>query len=275
MRKLVLGLAALAALLVVVDFGAAIATEYRVSRAVRDSAALGSDPEVSISAFPFLWSVPRGHASAITVSAQDVPTPISYRTTVETRFTGVDFPDGGIISDPRTTVRAEHATASWVIGQTTLGRLLGVPDLEVSEPPDADDAARTGALTYGPPLSAHRVLLTGTVQTSADESGPVRSPVSVVAYLVLDKGMLSIVPSAVWPRAGAPGIEPEPVPSIEVVGPQFAVTIDARHLPYGLDATRVHSDGTDIVVQGGADDVRVRLTDLRSAPDTIVPEGDR
>ncbi|WP_182359374.1 LmeA family phospholipid-binding protein [Tomitella gaofuii] len=273
MRKLVLGLAALLALLVVVDFGAAIATEYRVSRAVRGTAALGSDPEVSISAFPFLWSVPRGHASAITVSAQDVPTPIAYRTTVESRFTGVRFPDDGIIADPRATIRAEHATASWVIGQTTLGRLLGVPDLEVSEPPAAEDAPPAGALTYGPPLSAHRVLLTGTVQTSADESGPVRSAVSVVAYLVLDKGMLSIVPSAVWPRSGAPGIDPEPVPSIEVVGPQFAVTIDARALPYGLDATRVHSAGTNIVVQGDADDVRVRLTELVTPRDTTGPEG--
>ncbi len=266
MRKLLLGLAALVALLVLADFGAAISTEYRMSRAVRSGSGLDSDPEVTVSAFPFLWSVPRGHAGAVTVSTTDAPTSIRYRTTVEARFEGVDFTGSGTLPDPAAPIEAEHATATWVIGQTSLGRLLGIPQLEVSEPPDDEDAAaEAGSRTYGPPLSARRVMLTGKVQTSAGEAGPIRRTVSVIAYLVLEDGMLSIVPRAVWPHASGPGTSPGPVPSIDVVGPQFAVTVDARHMPYGIAPTRVHTVGTNIVVAGDAEDVRADLAHLGSA----------
>lgn len=266
MRKLLLGLAALVVLLVLVDFGAAISTEYRMSRAVRSGSGLGSDPEVTVSAFPFLWAVPRGHADAVTVSTADAPTAIGYRTTVEARFEDVTFTGSGAFPDPAAPIEAERATATWVIGQTSLGRLLGIPELEVSEPPEDEDAAvEAGSRTYGPPLSARRVMLTGKVQTSADESGPIRRTVSVIAYLVLDGGTLSIVPRAVWPHPSAPGTVSGPVPSIDVVGPQFALTIDTGHMPYGIAATRAHTAGTNIVVAGDAEDVRADLTHLGSA----------
>lgn len=264
MRRLFLGLAAVVALLVIADFAVAITAEYRVSRAVRADAGLGADPEVTIAAFPFLTTVPRGSASSITVSAQDVPTPVPYRTTVEAELTGVTFPEGGPLAHPSAPVAAEHVTARWVIGQTSLGRLLGVPDLEVSEAPDPDESDGD-APAYGPPLSPHRVKLTGTVQTSTGDADPVRRTVSVVAYLVLDHGTVSIVPTTVWPQPSGPGTTPRPVPPLQVVGPQFSATIDAGALPFSIPASSVRAEATDLVIEGRTTDLTAPLAGFATA----------
>ncbi|MDN5760303.1 MAG: LmeA family phospholipid-binding protein [Tomitella sp.] len=278
-RKVAVALVALVVLLVVVDFGAATVTEYRVSRAVRHDNGLDSDPEVTINAFPFLTSVPGGHANSVSVQAHDVPTPVTGRTTVDAHFSGVDFPDRSPLTDPHTTITADEATVQWIIGQTSLGQVLGVPDLELSIPQDDDSDTGTGAeagtLEYGPPISTDRVLLTGRAQTSTDESGPVRETVTVIAFLVLGDNTVSIVPKAVQPKPVAPGIDPDPVPPIEVVGPQFAATIGIHGLPYGVSPTSVHADGTDIVIEGRAEDVRVALTDLVSPRPPAAPEAGR
>lgn len=268
MRKVVLALVTVVVLLVVADFATAIYTEYRVSRAVRDGAGLDSDPEVTISAVPFLTAVPRGHAGSVTVRAHDVPTPVTGRTTVDAHFSGVTFDGAGPLVDPSAPITADRATVRWIIGQTSLGQILGVPQLEVESVPD-DAADDPDEPTFGPPLSGHQVLLTGEVQTATDSSGPVRKEVSVIAYLVLDDGVLSIVPHAVQPRSATPGTSPDPTPPLEVVGPQFSARIETSGLPYGIAASSVHNDGTDLVIEGQAPNVTLSLDDLTTAaPET-------
>ena len=73
-RKLLIGLAAAAAAVVVgavgADFGAAIYAEYRLARTLRSAAGLAWDPSVAILGFPFIPQAMRRHYDEVETSGQ-------------------------------------------------------------------------------------------------------------------------------------------------------------------------------------------------------------
>ena len=277
MRKLIIALVSLVALALVVDFGAAISTEYRVSRAVRHGAGLGDDPAVTVSGFPFLTQVQSGTFGAVTVRARNVPSDLVGQLLVETRFEGVHLPSSSWVIDTGAPMRVDRAEGRLIIGQTALGQLLGVPDLELSAPPsDKSDgtggSGGAGLINYGPAISANAVLLTGTVQVGEDEKGPVRQQVSVLARLLLIEGKVHIIPSSIYrPQALDPASEGTPAPTLDVAGPQFAATINANDLPFGITPTGVRASGSELIIEGADDNVTLRLDELlKLNPDPIV-----
>ncbi|WP_024794218.1 LmeA family phospholipid-binding protein [Tomitella biformata] len=268
MRKLIITLVSLVALALVVDFGAATFTEYRVSRAIRHGASLGDDPAVTVSGFPFLTQVQGGTLDAVTVRARNVPSEVVGQLLVETRFEGVHLPSSSWIIDTDAPMQVNRAEGRMIIGQTALGQLLGVPDLELSAPPsDKSDgtggSGGAGLVNLGPAISANAVLLTGTVQVGEDEKGPIRQQVSVLARLLLVDDKVHIIPSAVYqPQAHDPASTDEIIPTLDMAGPQFAATINADDLPFGITPTGVRASGSELIIEGADEDVTLQLGEL-------------
>lgn len=267
MRKLIIALVSLVVLALVVDFGAATFTEYRVSRAIRHGADLGDDPAVTVSGFPFLTQVADGTLDAVTVRASNVPSEVVGQLIVETRFEGVHLPSSSWVIDTDAPMKVDRAQGKLIIGQTALGQMLGVPDLQMSAPPsDKSDgtggSGGAGLISFGPAISANAVLLTGTVQVGEDEKGPIRQQVSVLARLLLDGDQVHIIPVEVYhPHPIAP-MSDEIVPTLDVAGPQFSATINANDLPFDITPTGVRASGSELIIEGTDDDVTLRLTDL-------------
>lgn len=269
MRKLIITLVSLVVLALVVDFGAATLTEYRVSRAIRHGAGLGDDPAVTVSGFPFLTQVSSSTLGTVTVRARNVPSDVVGQLVMETRFEGVHLPSSSWLLDTDARMQVDRAEGSMIIGQTALGQLIGVPDLELSAPPsDKSDgtggSGGVGLINLGPAISANAVLLTGTVQVGADEAGPIREQVSVLARLLLVDDRVHIIPSAVYQPQAIDADEADALaPTLDMVGPQFAATISANDLPFGITPTGVRASGSELIIEGSDEDVNLRLGGLR------------
>ncbi len=269
MRKLIITLVSLVVLALVVDFGAATLTEYRVSRAIRHGAGLGDDPAVTVSGFPFLTQVSSSTLGTVTVRARNVPSDVVGQLVMETRFEGVHLPSSSWLLDTDARMQVDRAEGSMIIGQTALGQLIGVPDLELSAPPsDKSDgtggSGGVGLINLGPAISANAVLLTGTVQVGADEAGPIREQVSVLARLLLVDDRVHIIPSAVYQPQAIDADEADALaPTLDMVGPQFAATISANDLPFGITPTGVRASGSELIIEGFDEDVNLRLGGLR------------
>ena len=268
MRKLTITLVSLVALALIVDFGAATLTEYRVSRAIRHGADLSDDPAVAVSGFPFLTQVAGETLGIVTIRATNVPSDLVGQLVVESRFEGMRLPSSSWIVDTEAPMRVDKAQGRTIIGQTALGQLLGVPDLELSAPPSnksdgTGGSGGAGLVNLGPAISANAVLLTGTVQVGEDEKGPVRERVSVLARLLLIEDRVHVIPSSIYqPQPLEPAAEGKPVPTLDVAGPQFAATFDADNLPFGITPTSVRASGSELIIQGSNENVTVRLRDL-------------
>lgn len=269
MRKLVLAVVGVLVVALLVDFGAAITTEYRISRAVRHSADLKDDPEVTVGGFPFLSQVGTGRIDSMTIRAREVPSRTVGKLIVEATFSDIDLPRSGMTVSPDETVTIGRTDADLVISQTYLGQMLGVPDLEMSAPP-ADSSDGTGGsggvgLISGPAISPRKVLLTGTVETGHTESGkPIRQKVAVLVHLVLDGEQVHIIPDEVRRPSGGPAVtdDDEDEPDIDEVGAPFATTIRADELPFSITPTEVHARGSELVISGRGEDTRVRMADV-------------
>lgn len=278
MRKLIIALVSLVAIALVVDFGAAIFTEYRVSRAIRHGADLGDDPAVAISGFPFLTQVQSGTLDTVTVRASNVPSDLVGQLVVETRLEGVHLPNSSWIIDTDAPTLVDRAKGRMILGQTALGQLLGVPDLELSAPPASfsdgtGGSGGVGLVNLGPAISANAVLLTGTVQVGEDEKGPVRQQVSVLARLLLVDEKVHIIPSAVYQPPGSDPADADLItPTLDVAGPQFAATINAKDLPFGITPTGVRASGSELIIEGVEDDVTLRLSELLALNPTPIVE---
>lgn len=278
MRKLIIALVSLVAIALVVDFGAATFTEYRVSRAIRHGAGLTDDPAVTVSGFPFLTQVQDGTLDAVTVRARNVPSDLVGQLIVETRFEGVHLPDSSWVIDTDAPMQVDRTKGRMIIGQTALGQLLGVPDLELSAPPASfsdgtGGSGGVGLVNLGPAISANAVLLTGTVQVGEDEKGPVRQQVSVLARLLLVDEKVHIIPSAVYQSQASDASDSDAiVPTLEMAGPQFAATINANDLPFGITPKAVRASGSELIIEGSEDDVTLRLSELLAITPTPTVE---
>lgn len=258
MRKLIAGLVIVLVGALAIDFGTATYAEYRVSRALRDGGDLTSDPEVTIFGFPFLTQLADGRYGRVEIRAQNVPTDYVDQVTIEAVLRGVDIPTGDLLDGSVGTVPVDELEGRVRIDATDLGRLLNVPDLEVSAPP-ADPSDGTGGSGGSGPVTAGSVVLTGTVSL-----GPLDTEVSVTADLVLEGTAVSIVASDLYfgPEGAADFTVPELLKPT-VLG-LFTSRIDSQELPFGITPTTVYAEGGQIVIEGTATDLAVELDTMRT-----------
>ncbi|NLE81253.1 MAG: DUF2993 domain-containing protein [Rhodococcus sp.] len=259
MRKLTIGIALILGLGLVVDFGAAAYTEYRLSRELRDGGHLDADPAVTVHGFPFLTQAWAGKYDNIEFRAQGVESDLVGEVTIEANLMGAEAPASDVIDGAVQTVPVDRLEGRMMIDATVLGQFLGIPDLQVSAPP-ADKSDGTGGSGGSGTPTTEGVVLSGTVPV-----GPVETAVSVEADLVLDGPRVQIVASNFYfgPEGKADfTIPPELAPAILDV---FTKTIETSVIPFGVLPTEVYAEGSQIVIEGVGENVVVDLRELRKS----------
>ncbi|WP_067819907.1 LmeA family phospholipid-binding protein [Nocardia inohanensis] len=277
-RRVIIALLCVAGLAVVLDFGVAAYSEYRVSRLLREGSHLSADPEVTFHGFPFVAQAFDGAYKNIDIRARSERPDIPGEIMVEANLRGVHLGFGNLVDGNVRKVPVDKAEARMRIEPTELGRLFKIPDLQVFGPPaDKSDGSGgsggTGATTQG------AIILTGTLPlspvadavtltTGVKDKGRV---VSVLADLRLDGDQVRITATDIYygneasPAAVGPDAEkPVRISDEDKAGvlARFTRTIDTKDLPFGIRPMKVEASGGQIVVEGTGKDITIDLDRL-------------
>src|SRR2546428_11798860 len=126
MRKLLIALAVLVALLVGADFGLRLLADYWVGRELQSSLSLSQRPSVSIGGFPFLPELVSGNVASVTVHAKGSITegtlPVHE---VTLTLLNVSFPPSQLLTGRGTTIRASSGEGTAQFTQGDLNAALG------------------------------------------------------------------------------------------------------------------------------------------------------
>lgn len=272
MRRLIIGLLVLAGLVVIADFGVAAWTEYRVSRTLREGVDLSADPEVTIHGFPFVAQAVDGRFETVEIRASAMRPDIPGEIALEATLTGVRLPLGDLGDGRVRNVPVERVDGRMRIEPTELGRLFGIPDLQVHSRP-ADRSDGSGGSGGSGMTTAGALVLTGTLPEYA--GGRTGTPfgdgeaekVSVQADLLLDGDQVRIVATDMYRGALTDPAPRAEVPEAERPGvlERFTRTIDTKELPFGVRPTEVVALGGQIVVEGRGENVTIDLDRLAIA----------
>ncbi|GAA5065884.1 LmeA family phospholipid-binding protein [Nocardia callitridis] len=263
MRKLIIGLVCLACLAVVVDFGAAAYSEYRVSRTLRVGADLTADPEVTIHGFPFLIQSLRSRYD-VDIEArgnrQDIPGEVALEATLH----GVRLPLSDLIDGNLHNVPVEEVEGRFRVEPTELGRLFNIPDLQLHSRP-ADKSDGTGGSGGSGMTTTGALVLTGTLPTTPGTQFGGKN-VSVQADLLLEGDQVKIIATGLYhPTTATEIAQNTVVPEADrpAVLARFTRTIDTIELPFGVRPTKVSAQGGQIVVEGKGVNATIDLDRLQ------------
>ncbi|WP_336086441.1 LmeA family phospholipid-binding protein [Nocardia sp. SSK8] len=278
MRKLIIGLLCLAGLAVVIDFGAAAYTEYDVSRQLRAGAELSADPEVTFHGFPFAAQAMSGRYDEVTIRARSMRPDIPGEIGMEATLSGLHAPIGQLLDGAARNVQVDRVDARMRIEPTELGRLFGIPDLQVHTRP-ADKSDGTGGSGGSGMTTAGALVLTGTLATAPNgrvlgtgvvpSSTSTRVPVQVQADLLLDGDQVRIQATGFYRDTSGPTdtttTTKNEIPEADqaAVLERFSRTIDTKELPFGVTPTEVSALGGQIVVEGIGRNVTIDLDRLQ------------
>ncbi|MBL1077606.1 DUF2993 domain-containing protein [Nocardia sp. 2] len=287
-RRLIIGLLCLAGLAVVLDFGVAAYSEYRVSRLLRTGSDLKADPEVTFHESvlsPFVSQAADGEYEKVKIRARAVQADIPGDITIEADLYGVRLPVGDLVDGAVNSVPVDEVQATMRIEPVEMGQLFKIPDLQVLGPPaDKSDGSggSGGSGITSTPLKPGLIRLVGTIPpvtendntatASSSSNAPKKKVVSVLAELRLDGDQVHIIATDIYrdttstPAAVVPEAEKaEEVPEADkaTVLAYFTRTIDTRALPFGIQPTKVRALGGQIIVEGTAKNVTLDLDRLQ------------
>ncbi|MGV0626485.1 mannan chain length control protein LmeA [Mycolicibacter minnesotensis] len=251
--------AAIAALVVVavaVDFGTSVYAEYQLSRAVRRAADLKADPFVAILGFPFLPQARRDHYDEVEIKAPAVELPQIGKAMLEATMHSVDLSAATWRFEPDTPIPVAKLESRIIIGSVYLGRYLGIRDLMVEAPP-SETNDNTGGTTESGISSSQGLVFTGTPPGFGKR-------VSVAVDLSVagpDGSTLVITPTGV--RTG-PDTADQNVPEEQraAVLTAFRGSLPQQRLPFGLKPTSQGARGSDVIIEGIADDMTITLPEF-------------
>jgi hypothetical protein len=235
-RKLVIAVIILLALLVAADFGARAYAESRAADAIRSEVGTDVTPDVSIEGFPFLWhavqgSYPQVVISASTTSADAIP---GVRAVAELETVALPLRDA--LAGNTSTLTAQSANVRALIPLDSLAAALGRPDLTLSAGPDGGIVA-AATLT----VAGQSIPLTG------------------AATIRITNGKLTMTVA----HLSAAGIDLTPVAAAaaDVLAGQLSASLSLAGLPFAITDAVASVRGKDLVltVTTGA----VRLSQLR------------
>jgi hypothetical protein len=208
MRKLLIGVAVLAVLLVTADRISVAVAENQISDRLTSAYGLPDKPGVSIAGFPFLTQVAAGDYRQIDVSASQVPADGVTLHNLNVRLSGVHATVGQVLGNGSSMVTAERAAGSAMVGFGTVDRRLpGGFRLHR----DGKNLSVSGKLAYH---GAH-IPVSATVALGVSDSGIRVTPV----------------------RVDVPGIPSLPV---SAYSSQLRIVVPLSTLPLHLRLTSVH-----------------------------------
>ena len=208
MRKLLIGLAAVAVLLVAADRISVAVAENQISDRLTSAYGLPHKPGVSITGFPFLTQVAAGDYHQIDVSASQVPADGATLHDLNIRLTGVHATVSQVLGNGSSMVTADRAAGSAMVGFGTVDqRLPGGFRLH----PDGKNLSLSGRLAF------HGVHI----------------PVSATVALGVSGTGISVTPVQVR----VPGVAGLPV---SAYSSRLRVVVPLSTLPLHLHLTSVH-----------------------------------
>jgi len=124
MRKLLIGLVALAVLLVAADRISVAIAENQISDRLTSAYGLPDKPGVTITGFPFLTQVAAGDYHQIDLSASQVPADGATLRDLSVRLTGVHATVSQVLGGGSSMVTADRAAGSAMVGFGAVGQRL-------------------------------------------------------------------------------------------------------------------------------------------------------
>jgi hypothetical protein len=172
MRKLLIGVAVLAVLLVAADRISVAVAENQISDRLTSAYGLPDKPGVSITGFPFLTQVVAGDYQQIDVSASQVPADGATLHDLKVRLSGVHATVGQVLGNGSSMVTADRAAGSAMVGFGTVdSRLPGGLRLHS----DGKNLSVSGTLAY----HGVHIPVSATVAVGVSDFGIKVSPVRV------------------------------------------------------------------------------------------------
>lgn len=260
MKKFVIILIVVVAVLLTADFGLAAAAEYQVSKRMRAELGLAADPSVDIHGFPFITQAIAGDYSDISVNAIGVPARNTLRdleVDADLRHVHVGLSD--LLSGNVQQVRIDEVDGQVQIKASDVGRLLNIPDLTITPQSldtilgvGADEAQQAREKQTGDDTSTVAGLeLTGTVDIAGQ-----RTTVSAYGLISLANGDITITPKKV---ELANSLVSGPLSSTieQQLLPRFGVTLRPSELPlpFTVQPTGVQVGNGTLIVQGTAHNI--------------------
>lgn len=241
-----------------VDFGTSVYAEYRLSRAVRQAADLGSDPFIAILGFPFIPQAAREHYDELEIKARAVERPVIGRVLLEATMHSVGLTDGSWLLRPDATLTLGKLESRIIIDSVHLGRYLGIRDLMVEAPPEETNDA-TGGTTESGISSSRGLVFTGTPKSAGFDK---RVSVSVdLSITGVDRSTLVFTPTGILT---GPDTANQRVPDDQRDGvlAAFGGSLPQQKLPFGVVPTSQGARGSDVIIEGITDQVTVKLAEF-------------
>ncbi len=218
MRRSLVALVVLLALVLVVDRAGAALAARAVAEQARAGAGLRAAPEVSIGGFPFLTQALAGRYDRVTVTASDVPAGELEVAGFEATLTGVEVPLRDALSGAVTEVPVSGVRARVLVAYEELTRRSGDRSLTVRPAGD-------------------RVRVTGRVEVLGQ-----RLSASAVSRVTVDGGAL-----VVTAESYEVGNRTADALLTRALGGRLDLRVPVEDLPYGLQVS-----GVEVTVDGVA-----------------------
>ncbi|WP_313676840.1 mannan chain length control protein LmeA [Mycolicibacterium sp.] len=242
-----------------VDTGAAIYAEYQLARHVRTAADIGFDPWVAILGFPFIPQAMRHRYSELEIKANGVEQTALGKVTLEATMHDIGLADSTWLMLPDADLPMAMLESRIIVDSRHLGAFIGIKDLNVQAPANETDDA-TGGTTESGISGSEGLVFTGTPTKAGYDK-----PVSVTVDLSIagpDQTTLVITPTAV---VTGPNTADQAVPEdrrAAILG-AFGATIPGQRLPFSVRPTAQGARGSDVIIEGIAEDVTVSLNGFR------------
>jgi hypothetical protein len=264
-RKLLIGLIAAVVVVAVAavgaDFGAAIYAEYRLARAVRTEARLTFDPWVGIIGFPFISQARNRHYDQIEIRANGVGHSVVGKASYEATLYDVDLPASSWLIDTKAPLKVRKVESRIIVDSTHVGRFMGIPDLLVETPLKEANNPTGGTTESG--ISGNK----GLVFTGTPKAADFNKRVSVgVDLSIAGPEQTTLVLSAAGVLTGA-GTADQPVPEdkTQAVLQAFSTSMPGLKLPFGIAPTSEGARGSDVIIEGIAEGVTVKLDEFNQS----------
>lgn len=258
-----LGASALAVALGTVgtDVGAAIYAEYTLARHVRAAAGLPFDPWVAILGFPFITQAAGHHYHELEIKAGGVEHPVVGKVTLEATMHDVGLQQASWLMRPSADLPVRELESRIIIDSRHVGHFMGIPDLTVEAPAEESNDA-TGGTTESGISGSKGLVFTGTPKKAGfDKLVSVTVDLSIAGP---EQTTLVFTPTGV---VVGPNTADTAVPEDKraaVMG-AFAATMPGQKLPFGINPTSEGARGSDVIIEGIAEDVTIRLDGFRQS----------
>ncbi|OLR91195.1 hypothetical protein BJP25_30350 [Actinokineospora bangkokensis] len=269
MRRLVISLVVLLALLVAADFGAAAVFEHEVSQRAKQQFGLADDPSVKVGGFSFLAQVAAGEYDSVTVDAKGVPVQDVLRDVdVHADLRGITAPLSEVVSGSLKQIPVREVEGQVRIKAADVNRALqanqsnsaiasitnltiepAAKSLVATAPADGSETDLDSVETADTEGATAGVRLCGTVEIAGQST-----ELCVFSVISLEQGSIAIDAKRLELRSAA-GTTRLPSAIEGVILEVFSRSLPTGELPFDVTPTAVTVQSGVLTVKGKASNV--------------------